>query len=104
MRETVIGIHYEKEPRLPNFAFPLTFDIDRVGEIWTATCMELGTSTFGDSLDEVRTELHEAVKLQLDEMESLGFIEDYLQESNVRVIRFPEPPASNASQFAIASV
>ena len=53
MRDTIIAIHYEKGIGSPDFVFPLTFDLKHEGEQWTGMCLEFGTSTFGDTLDEV---------------------------------------------------
>ena len=103
MRDTIIAIHYQKKPRSPDFVFPLTIDLGRDGEAWTGTCLELGTSTFGDTMEEVRTELQEAITLQLNEMERLGFIEEYLAENRVPIIRFPDASASGESSFTLAS-
>ena len=103
MRDTIIAIHLQKEIGSPDFVFPLTFDLEREGEQWTGTCLELGTSTFGDTLDEVRKELQEAVTLQLNEAERLGFIADYLEENRVPVIRFADTGASSDSPFTLAS-
>jgi predicted RNase H-like HicB family nuclease len=103
MRDTVIAIHYEKEIGSPDFVFPLTFDLEREGEQWTGTCLEFGTSTFGDTLDEVRKDLQEAVTLQLNEAERLGFISDYLEENRVPLIRFADTGASSDSPFTLAS-
>ena len=103
MRDTIIAIHQEKEIGSPDFLFSLTFDLEKEGEQWTATCLELGTSTFGDTLDEARQELQEAVTLQLNEMERLGFIADYLQENRVPVIRLADAAPSGDSRFTLAS-
>ena len=51
---------------------------------WVGTVLELGVSTYADTLDEVRRELGDAIELQLNEVERLGFIDEYLQERNVR--------------------
>ena len=59
MRDTIIAIHYQTTTRSPDFVFPLTIDLGRDGEAWSGTCLELGTSTFGDTLEEVRTELQQ---------------------------------------------
>ena len=103
MRDTIIAIHYQKTTRSPDFVFPLTIDLGRDGEAWTGTCLELGTSTFGDTLEEVKTELQEAITLQLDEMERLGFIGEYLAKNRVPIIHFPEAGASDESSFTLAS-
>ena len=103
MRDTIIAIHYEKEMRSPDFVLPLTIDLEREGEQWTGSCLELGTSTFGDTLDEVRRDLHEAVSLQLNEVERLGFTNDYLEENRVSIIPLPDAGASHESPFTLAS-
>ena len=103
MRDTIIAIHYQKTTRSPDFVFPLTIDLGRESEGWTGTCLELGTSTFGDTMEEVRTELQEAITLQLNEMERLGFIGEYLAENRVAIIRIPDTSASDESPFTLAS-
>ena len=103
MRDTIIAIHHEKRIGSPDFVFSLTFDLEKEGEQWTGTCLELGTSTFGDTLDEAKKELQEAVTLQLDEMERLGFITGYLEENRVPVIRLADAAVSGDSSFALAS-
>lgn len=103
MQETIFSIHYAKEGGSPDYAFPLTFDLARTGAQWTGICLELGTSTFGDTFDEVKTELQQAVTLQLNEVERLGFISEYLEENDVLLIRFPNSGASSESSFILAS-
>ena len=103
MRDTIIAIHHEKEIGRPDFVFTLTFNLEKEAEQWTGTCLELGTSTFGDTLDEAKKELQEAVTLQLDEMERLGFIADYLEENRVPVIRLTDAVAPSDSSFALSS-
>ena len=103
MRETIIAIHREKEIGSADFVFSLTFDLEKEGEQWTGTCLELGTSTFGDTLDEAKKELQDAVTLQLDEMERLGFISEYLEENRVPVIRLADAVAPSDSSFALSS-
>lgn len=103
MRDTIIAIHYEKGTRSPDFVFTLTFDLDRDGEQWTGTCLELGTSTFGDILDQTKQELQEAVTLQLNEMERLGLISDYLEDNRVSVIPLANAGPSSESPFTLTS-
>ena len=87
-----------------DFVFSLAFDLEKEGEQWTSTCLELGISTFGDTLDEAKNGLQEAVTLQLNEMERLGFIAAYLEENRVSVIPLTGAAASGDSPFALASV
>jgi predicted RNase H-like HicB family nuclease len=103
MRDTIIAIHHEKEIGSPDVVFSLTFALEKDGEQWTATCLELGTSTFGDTLDEAKKELQEAVILQLDEVERLGFSADYLEENPVPIIRLADAVAPSDSSFALSS-
>ena len=102
MRETIIGIHYEMEPRAPDFVFPLTLDFEQEGTLWVGTCLELGTSTFAESLDALRQELQDAVVLQLNEVENLGFIDEYLEENRVHVTRLSDAELPHEDRFYIA--
>lgn len=103
MRDTIIAIHHDKGIESPDFVFSLTFDLEQEGENWTGTCLELGTSAFGDTLEEAKKDLQEAVTLQLDEIERLGFIAEYLEENRVPVIRLDESGSSGDSSFALTS-
>ena len=62
----------------------LTEEYEEYDNKWIGTALELGVSTYADTLDEARRELGDAIELQLNEVESLGFIDEYLQEHNVR--------------------
>ena len=103
MRDTTIAIHHSKDNRSPDFILPLTLDFAHEREQWTGTCLELGTSTFADTLDNVRSELHAAISLQLNEVDRLGFISDYLEENRVPVIWIPDASRSSESPFTLAS-
>ena len=85
MRETTTVIHRNNEGS-PDYVIVLTFDFSQESEQWVGLCLELGTSTFSDTLEQTRLELQEAVELQLNEVERLGFIQDYLSENHVRVV------------------
>ena len=103
-REFNAGYHHRDTPRKGNWVTRCCFLAHFCfGEQWTATCLELGTSTFGDTLDEAKKELQEAVILQLDEVERLGFIADYLEENPVPIIRLADAVAPSDSSFALSS-
>lgn len=102
MRDTITVIHQDQGIKSPDFLFSLTLDLEKEGDYWTGTCLELGTSTFGDTIEEARQELQEAVKLQLDEMERLGFITSYLEENRIPVIRLADVVPSGESRFTLA--
>jgi predicted RNase H-like HicB family nuclease len=48
---------------------------------FVAICPELNVSSFGDSVEEARKSLREAIDLFLEECESMGTIEPVLRES-----------------------
>jgi len=60
---------------------------------WTAECKELGTSTFGDSLEEARELISEAVCLHLNTLEEVGERSRFFKENNIRIFR-KRPPKS----------
>ena len=85
MRDTVAVIHRNGQGS-PDYVVLLTFEYgEEIGK-WVGVCLELGTSTFADTLEQVREELQEAVELQLNEMERLAHIQDFLQENHVLVV------------------
>ena len=50
---------------------------------WAGVCDELGTSAFADSLEQMKIELRDAVALQLNEMERISDIREYLGSNQV---------------------
>jgi len=72
----------------------LTLSFQQEEDQWVGTCVELGTSIHASSLQEADEEMAEAIALQLNEVERLGFITDYLVEHNVH----EEPPPKGGSQ------
>lgn len=103
MQGLSFAIHHAKAGK-PDFIIPLTFDITKEEEKWVGVCLELGTSTFADSLEGVKEELMEAISLQLNETEKLGFIWDYLREHNVRIVDFPSLSRKDLPGFSITDV
>ena len=99
MRETTTVIHRNKEGS-PDYVIVLTFEFTQESGQWVGLCLELGTSTFASTLEQTRLELHEAVQLQLNEIERLGYLRDYLGENHVRVL--PLDAVTDASGFAVA--
>jgi predicted RNase H-like HicB family nuclease len=67
---------------------------------WVGVCTELGTAAFADTPDEARAQLQEAVQLQLNEVERLTDVRDYLEENEV-----PIAPLNHAETtgFAVAA-
>lgn len=70
----------------------LTFGLEQYGAQWLGVCQELGTSVHADWPDEAWTDLVKAVLLQLNEMERLGYIEQYLEHNGVKIGPSPAEP------------
>ena len=61
-------------------------------EVWTAECKELGTAAFGDTFEEAKESIEEAIGLHLNTLEDVGECERFLAENNVPIYReIPEP-------------
>ena len=58
--------------------------------IWTAECKELGTGAFGDSFEDAKTQLKEAIELHLNTLDDLGEIERFFIENNIKI--YPVKP------------
>ena len=59
---------------------------------WTAECKELGTATYGKSLEEANEAIEEAIKLHIDGLCEAGEIKRFFKENNVRL--FNKEPGS----------
>jgi predicted RNase H-like HicB family nuclease len=83
VRDTVTVIHRNGQGS-PDYVIVLTFEYSEDSGKWIGVCRGLGTSAFADTLEQVREELCEAVELQLNEMERLAHVQDFLEENHVR--------------------
>jgi predicted RNase H-like HicB family nuclease len=81
VRDTVTVIHRNGQGSL-DYVIVLTFEYSEESGKWVGVCLELGTSAFADTLEQVREELREAVELQLNEMERLAHVQDSLEENH----------------------
>ncbi len=90
MRDTAIAIRKD-EQGAPNGVIVLTADYDEYDEKWVGTILELGVSTYADSLKDLRHELSEATLLQLNEVERLGYMDEYLIDHGVKVLALSAP-------------
>lgn len=71
--------------RRPTSYIILTVLFQKEGERWTAECRELGTATYGDTVEEAKEAIHEAITLHLNTLEDLGECERFLQENGVEI-------------------
>jgi predicted RNase H-like HicB family nuclease len=63
-------------------------------ERWTATCRELGTATFGDSLQDAQNKIEEAICLHLNTLEDVGEREQFFKENNITLLELEKRPKS----------
>ena len=61
----------------------------REGEVYVSLCPELSVSSFGDTIDEAKASLKEAVEAFIEECEAMGTLEEVLEEAGFD--RRPEP-------------
>lgn len=83
--ETVQVIHRDKSGA-PDYIINLTLNYCQESGQWVGVCEELGTSTYDASFEQMKIELREAVELQLNEMERLADVRDYLAHNDVEII------------------
>ena len=102
MRDTVAVIHRNGQGS-PDYVIVLTFEYSEEAGKWVGVCLELGTPAFSDTLEQVREELQEAVELQLNEVERLAHIQDFLEENHVRIVQIGTGTTPQEAGFAVAS-
>ena len=65
--------------------------VEEEGDVWVGTCLELGTSTFADTLDECLDEIESLVGDHLNTLEALGKRERFFQTHGIQV-HYDEAP------------
>ena len=80
--ETVQVIHRDTSGA-PDYIINLTLNYCQDSGQWVGVCDELGTSAFADDLEQTQVELREAVELQLNGVERLADVRDYLADNQV---------------------
>ena len=102
MLDTVTVIHRNGQGS-PDYVILLTFEYREEAGSWVGVCAELETSAFSDNLEQAKLELREAVELQLNELERLTQIQDYLSENQIPVVLIGPDPSPQAAGFAVAA-
>ena len=72
------------ESRLSGYV-TLTLSFEQEGSEWVGVCLELGTSTFADTLEECQAELEDLVTDHLDVLEEVGERERFFEEWGIDV-------------------
>ena len=100
MQEAAIVVH-TNDAGSPDYFMPLTMEYVFQEGKWVGSCLEIGTSSFADELDEMKTRLFEVVDLQLSEVERLGFLEDFLKDHSVSAYPIPPLESAGTSRFTL---
>ena len=82
MQESITIIHADGRG-FSDYAVTLTYAYTQEAGQWVGVCEELGTSAFSDTLAQAQVELREAIELQLNEVERLGYIREYMVLRNL---------------------
>jgi predicted RNase H-like HicB family nuclease len=77
----------------------LTLRVGKEDSQWTAECEELGTATYGDTLNGTVSELRELISLHLSGLEEVGERERFFAEHGIAV--HPVPPIPTKSSFML---
>jgi predicted RNase H-like HicB family nuclease len=56
-------------------------EIFQEGDLYVGLCPELNVSSFGETIEEARHSLHEAVEAFIEECEAMGTLEDVMHEA-----------------------
>ena len=75
----------------------LTLSFEREGDVWVGDCLELGTSTYADTLEACEDELGELVVEHIDVLEEIGERDRFFEEWGIIVRSTSDTPA----QFTI---
>jgi len=65
----------------------LTVVLREEEDCWTAECQELGTTSFGDTFNEARDNIKDAIELHLNELDAVGETERFFKENNITLHR-----------------
>ena len=71
---------------IPTGVIVLTVEYLEEADMWVGQCLELGTPAEAATLKELRTGLAQAVGLQLQQMEELGYIGEFLNDHGVAIL------------------
>ena len=105
MREQAIAV--EISERGPSNLVMLTLELTQEEDVWVGTCIELGSSAYAGTIEDLRGEIADAIGLQLNEAMRLGFIDEYIQERNVRtlpLIQLENGSVAERERFGLVAV
>ena len=82
MTESIQVVHSD-ESGASDYIIKLTLNYYQEAAQWIGFCEELGTCAYADDLEQTQVELREAVELQLNGVERLANIQEYLADNQV---------------------
>ena len=82
IRETIVVTHADNSG-ITDYTIKLTFAYHEEEGQWVGVCDELGTSAFADTMEQMKTQLRDAVELQLNGVERITNVRDYLADNQV---------------------
>ena len=88
VQESITVVHSDDQGS-SDYAIMLTCTYTQESGQWVGVCEELGTSAFSDTLEHAQVELREAMELQLNEVERLGYAREYLDKNQVPIASIP---------------
>ncbi|MBA7535852.1 hypothetical protein ES705_28110 [subsurface metagenome] len=65
---------------------------NKKGDVWEGVCLELGTATFGDTVEETLAELRELITLDLNGLEQIGERERFFKKNQITLHRIGTRP------------
>ncbi|MEW6739733.1 MAG: type II toxin-antitoxin system HicB family antitoxin [Nitrospirota bacterium] len=65
----------------------LKAEIFKEDDVYVALAPELNVSSFGETIDEAKASLKEAIEAFVEECEQMGTLEDVLEESGFRKVK-----------------
>lgn len=72
------------------------------GHHWLGECLELGTATFADTLDQAQTELLEMIDLHLNTLEGMGARAEFFNKFKIRLYKTDDQmPATVNSRIPV---
>ena len=100
LRERVILTHKANDAH--DFTIELFLDYGREEGEWVGICEQLGIAANADTLGETKEILKDLVLLQLNGVEDLTRITEYLKDNGVTIME-PDSLAENASGFTLTT-
>jgi hypothetical protein len=93
----------QDQQQVQTLQLTLVFDQEAAGR-WAGTCVQLGVSAYGSTLEDAQSDLRDAVLLDLNEMGRLGFEEAYLRDRGIGVASQPLKPKQPSRDWELAGI